>query len=146
MKNISVYRLSLVKENSIPYSKTSQLYTPSDAADLVRKYLKRTDREHFIVLFLDSQSKVIGINTVSIGTLTESLVHNREVFKGAILANAASIIVAHNHPSGTATASEADILVTNKLKESGRILGIPLEDHIIIGEEGFASLRQEGLM
>jgi DNA repair protein RadC len=108
--------------------------------------LQDTDREQFVVLFPDSRSAVIGINTVSIGTLTESLVHAREVFKGAILANAASIIVAHNHPSGEARPSEADITVTSKLKEAGRILGIPVEDHVIIGEESFSSFRQEGLM
>ena len=89
---------------------------------------------------------MIGINTVSIGTLTESLVHAREVFKGAILANAASIICAHNHPSGDALASEADLAVTSKLKESGRILGIPIEDHVIVGEAGYFSFRQQGLL
>jgi DNA repair protein RadC len=108
--------------------------------------LQDTDREHFIVLFLDSRSAVIGINTVSIGTLTESLVHAREVFKGAILANAASVIVAHNHPSGEAFASEADLSVTTKLKEAGRILGIPIEDHVIVGEVGYFSFRQQGML
>jgi DNA repair protein RadC len=114
--------------------------------NVLQQYLQDTDREQFVVLFLDSHSVVIGINTVSVGTLTESLVHSREVFKGAILANAASIIVAHNHPSGETRPSEADIAVTSKLKEAGRILGIPLEDHVIIGEESFSSFRQEGLM
>jgi DNA repair protein RadC len=113
---------------------------------VLQHYLQDTDREHFVVLFLDSHSAVIGIHTVSVGTLTESLVHPREVFKGAILANAASIICAHNHPTGIAQASEADISVTQKLKEAGRILGIPVEDHVIIGEESFSSFRQEGLM
>jgi len=104
------------------------------------------DNLYFTVVFLDSQSKVIGVNTVSVGTLTESLVHPREVFKGAILANAASIICAHNHPSGIASASEADVCVTRKLVDSGRILGIPVEDHVIIGDESFSSFRQEGLL
>src|SRR5215510_14296000 len=99
---------------------------------LVKEYLQDTDREQFIAIFLDSRSEVIGMNTVSVGTLTESLVHPREVFKGAILANAASVIVAHNHPSGDHFPSEADLTVTAKLKESGRILGIPLEDHVVI--------------
>src|SRR3954465_4897428 len=89
---------------------------------------------------------IIGMNTVSIGTLSESLVHPREVFKGAILANAAGIIVVHNHPSGNAFASEADLSVTSTLKDAGRILGIPVEDHIIIGEEAFFSFRQHGLL
>src|SRR5215813_4363443 len=107
--NISVFRLSLVKDASLPYKGARELLTPADVADLIRTYLKQTDREHFIVVFLDSNSKVIGINTISVGTLTESLVHPREVFKGAILANAASLICAHNHPSGIASASAADM-------------------------------------
>jgi DNA repair protein RadC len=144
--NISVFRLSLIKDHVIPYAKASFILSPRDVYELITEYLQGTDREHFIALFLDSQSKVIGINTVSIGTLTESLVHAREVFKGAILANAASIICAHNHPSGTAFASEADLCVTSKLKDAGRILGIPIEDHVIIGDEAWYSFKQEGLL
>ena len=144
--SISVFRLSLIKDHVIPYAKASLVLTPNDVHDLIKEYLQGTDREQFIALFLDSESKVIGINTVSIGTLTESLVHPREVFKGAILANAASIIVVHNHPSGSAFASEADLSVTSKLKDAGRILGIPIEDHVIVAEAGYFSFRQQGLL
>lgn len=144
--SISVFRLSLIKDHVIPYAKASLILTPIDVHDLIKEYLQGTDREQFIALFLDSESKVIGINTVSIGTLTESLVHPREVFKGAILANAASIIVVHNHPSGSAFASEADLSVTSKLKDAGRILGIPIEDHVIVAEAGYFSFRQQGLL
>jgi DNA repair protein RadC len=144
--NISVFRLSLVKDTSLPYKEVRQILTPADVADLIRIYLKQTDREHFVAVFLDSHSKVIGIHTVSIGTLTESLVHPREVFKGAILANASSIVCAHNHPSGIASASAADISVTSTLVDAGRILGIRVEDHVIIGDEGFTSFREEGLL
>jgi DNA repair protein RadC len=120
--NISVFRLSLIKDQVIPYAKSSLILTPLNVYELIKEYLQGTDREHFIALFLDSRSEVIGINTVSVGTLTESLVHAREVFKGAILANAA------------------------KLKDAGRLLGIPLEDHVIIGREGFTSFRENGLL
>ena len=144
--DISVFRLSLIKDHTISYATASLMLSPLQVYELVKEYLQGTDREHFIVLFLDSRSEVIGIHTVSIGTLTESLVHAREVFKGAILANAASVIVAHNHPSGEALASEADMSVTTKLKESGRILGIPLEDHVIVGEAGYFSFRQQGML
>jgi DNA repair protein RadC len=144
--NISVFRVSLIKERAIPYAHATHVLAPQQVYELVKEYLQGTDREHFIVLFLDSRSEVIGIHTVSIGTLTESLVHAREVFKGAILANAASVIVAHNHPSGEALASEADYSVTGKLKEAGRILGIPIEDHVIVGAEGYFSFRQQGLL
>jgi len=77
--NISVYRLSLVKDHSITYKNSSPVYSPEAVCMVIQQYLHDTDREHFIVLFLDSKSAVIGINTVSIGTLTESLVHPREV-------------------------------------------------------------------
>ena len=144
--NIPVYRLSLIKDRAIPYADAPHVLTPEDVYQLITEFLQSTDREQFIVVFLDSRSAVIGMNTVSVGTLTESLVHPREVFKGAILANAASIIVAHNHPSGAAFASEADISVTSKLKDAGRIIGIPVEDHIVIGDETFFSFRQQGLL
>jgi DNA repair protein RadC len=144
--NISVYRVSLIKEHTIPYGTHSLILTPVQVYELIKEYLQDTDREHFVAIFLDSRSEVIGINTVSIGTLTESLVHPREVFKAAILANAASVIVVHNHPTGEAHASEADMSVTTKLKESGRILGIPIEDHVVLGEKTFFSFREEGLL
>jgi DNA repair protein RadC len=144
--NISVFRVSLIKDQAIPYAKASLILSPLDVYELIKEYLQGTDREHFVALFLDSQSKVIGINTVSIGTLTESLVHAREVFKGAILANAAGIICAHNHPSGEAMASPADISVTRKLVDAGRILGIPIEDHVIVGDEACYSLKEHGLL
>jgi DNA repair protein RadC len=144
--DISVFRLSLIKDHTISYATASLILTPLNVYELIKEYLQGTDREHFIVLFLDSRSVVIGINTVSIGTLTESLVHAREVFKGAILANAASVIVAHNHPSGEALASEADYSVTRKLQEAGRILGIPIEDHVIVGAAGYFSFRQQGML
>ena len=144
--NISVFRLSLIKDQVIPYAKSSLILTPLDVYDLVKEYLQDTDREHFIAIFLDSRSAVIGITTVSIGTLTESLVHAREVFKGAILANAASLIIAHNHPSGDHSLSDADMSVTTKLKDAGRLLGIPLEDHVVLGEKTFFSFREEGFL
>jgi DNA repair protein RadC len=144
--DIPIYRVSLIKDRAISYAHASWVLSPQQVSELIREYLQGTDREHFVVLYLDGNSMVIGINTVSVGTLTESLVHPREVFKGAILAGAASIIVAHNHPSGIAMASTADISVTSKLKEAGRIVGIPVEDHVILGDEQFFSFRNEGLM
>ena len=144
--DIAVFRLSLIKDHTISYSTNSVILSPEQVYQLVKEYLQDTDREHFIAIFLDSRSAVIGMNTVSVGTLTESLVHPREVFKGAILANTASIIIAHNHPSGDHHPSEADLFVTSKLKESGQILGIPLEDHVIITDDKYFSFRQQGLL
>ena len=108
-------------------------------------YLDEEDREHFVSMMLDAKNKVIGIYTVSIGTLCCTVVSPREVFKAAILANAASIIVAHNHPSGDVTPSPEDIQVTATLKQAGKLLDIEVLDHVIVGEDGaFTSLRQLG--
>lgn len=104
------------------------------------KHLENEDREHFKAILLDPRNKVIGVNTVSIGSLNASLVHPREVFKPAILTNAASIILVHNHPSGNPEPSDADIEVTKQINEAGKILGIELLDHIIIGRGKYESL------
>jgi len=103
-------------------------------------------QEHFIVCYLDGASHIIENRIITIGTLNQSLVHPREVFAPAIEKRAASIIVAHNHPSGILKASPEDINVTKRLKEAGKILGIELLDHIILVEDGFLSFRNEDLL
>jgi DNA repair protein RadC len=96
---------------------------------------------------LDVKNQVIGIHTVSIGNLNSAIVSPREVFKAAILANAASIILGHNHPSGDTTPSPEDIQVTQVLFQAGKLLDIDVLDHVIIGEDGaFCSLRRDGKM
>ena len=107
------------------------------------KFLKK---EYLKVLLLDTKNKVIEVETVSIGSLSSSIVHPREVFNTAIRKLAASIIVVHNHPSGDAKPSKEDISITKRLKESGEILGIKLLDHIIIGMNRYFSLKEEGLI
>ncbi len=101
-------------------------------------------QEHFIVITLDGASQILHIRTVFIGTLTQSIVHPREVFADAICDRAASIIVAHNHPSGTLRPSEADIRITERLVEVGRVVGIELLDHVIITGGGYYSFADEG--
>jgi DNA repair protein RadC len=103
-------------------------------AQLIRSYLAGIDREHFIVLLLNRKNEVIGINTVSVGSLTASVVSPREVFKPAILANAAALIAAHNHPSGDPKPSAEDRAMTERLYQAGKLLDIQLLDHIIIGD------------
>jgi DNA repair protein RadC len=97
--SVPIYRVSLVRESAIPVDRP-QLRSSNAAGRLLRDYLGETDREHFVVMLLDRKNKVIGLNTVSIGSLTASVVHPREVSKPAILANAAAMICGHNHPSG----------------------------------------------
>ncbi len=114
-----------------------------DAAQKAAEQLKNIEnkqQEYFVVLTLDGANRLISKRTVTIGTLTASLVHPREVFADAITDRAASIIIAHNHPSGNLEASEADKQVTHRIRQAGEILGIELIDHLIITKNGFTSI------
>jgi DNA repair protein RadC len=117
---------------------------PSDASDFVLRVVKDNSREHFIALFLDGAHRVIGYSIVSTGTANSTLVHSREVFQHAILAGAVAVIVAHNHPSGQLEASQEDHKVTKMLVGAGRILGIPVLDHIVVTDAGFVSFSERG--
>ena len=103
-------------------------------------FIREEMREHFVCLSLDAENRVIACRVISIGTLTASLVHPREVFVEAIVDRAASIIVGHNHPSGSLDISEADVLITRRLREAGRILGIEVIWHIIMTVESYTSI------
>jgi len=121
--------------------------TPEDVVKITKKYLDGSDREHFIGLYLDSANHVICIHTISMGSLNSSVVHPREVFKLAYMANAASVIVAHNHPSGNVEPSSEDVAITRQLVEAGKILGIPINDHIIVTNGGnYMSFAERGLI
>ena len=141
-----VYKVMLVQDSSIPVA-NKYIRSPEDAAKIVSEYLRGVDREHFVGLYLNSANALIAIHTVSVGTLNSSLVHPREVFKLALMVNAASVIVAHNHPSGNAEPSQEDLAVTRQLVEAGKILGITIHDHIITtGGTTYASLAERGLI
>ena len=145
-KYLAIYRVTLVRERHMP-SYVHQIRCSADAARLLSEYLDGVDREHFVVFFLDQKNKIIGINTVSMGSLTASIVHPREVFKAAILANAAALICGHNHPSGDTVPSQEDRLMTSRLVSAGKLLGITVVDHIIIGSAGkYFSFADEGLL
>jgi DNA repair protein RadC len=121
---------------------------PEDVYNLkfLREELLLADREKLICLHLNVRNMVISYEVVAVGTLTEAPSHPREVFKGALLANADSVILCHNHPSGDPQPSEDDILFTKRLKEAGDILGISLLDHLIFGDNSFVSLRYRGFL
>ena len=119
--------------------------SPDDVVGLVRGRLKGKKKEHFLALLLDTRNQLIKVAEVSVGSLDGSIVHPREVFKEAISATAASVVFAHNHPSGDPTASEDDIGLTKRLAEAGEIVGIDVLDHIIIGDKNYLSLKREGL-
>lgn len=130
---VPVYRVQLIHEAAISIP-LPQLRTSQDSANLFRRYLGPVDREHFLVALLDRKNKVIGINLVSIGSLTAAVVHPREVMKPAILSNAAAIICCHNHPSGDVQPSQEDRTLTYRLWKAGNLLGIEVLDHIILGD------------
>lgn len=117
---------------------------PSHAYFLLKEELENEKKELFIAIFQDTKGFVICHEVISIGSLSQALVHPREVFYPAIRHKAASLIVAHNHPSGDPTPSSQDLQLTTILLEASRLIGIPLNDHLIIGHQTFISLRQEG--
>ncbi len=118
--------------------KTSILLSPKDVWERMED-IRGSKKEHFVVFYLDSRNQEIKREIISIGTLNESLVHPREVFESAIKNNAASIIVAHNHPSGDLEPSQEDIEITKKLVHAGKILNINIIDHVIVSKFSFKS-------
>lgn len=117
---------------------------PSDVADLFMREMEGLDREHFRAVLLDTKNRILGVRTISIGSLNSSVVHAREVFKAAVYESAQAIVLIHNHPSGLPEPSNEDLAVTQRLVEAGRILGIEILDHVIVGAQGFVSLRESG--
>lgn len=128
---VPAFKVFLVRENPEPYE-IIKINSPQETVSVIREYLKFADREHFGVLILNTKNEIIGISTVSIGTINETFAIAREVYKPAILAGAASIIIFHNHLSSEPSPSKADIETTQRLQEAGQILGIKLLDHIIV--------------
>ena len=128
---------------------TEERYTirsPQDAASYLMPDMTSLKQEHFVVLFLNVKNQVLHKQTIFIGSLNASIVHPREIFREAVKRSAASIICAHNHPSGNPSPSSEDIEVTKRLIESGLIMGIELLDHVIIGDHQFISLKEKGYM
>jgi DNA repair protein RadC len=119
--------------------------SPEDVDGLLRGRIANLDRENFVVVLLNTKNEVLGFPTVSVGTLSASLVHPREVFKPAIRASAAGIVLAHNHPSGRVGPSREDREVTRRLKEASEIIGIEVLDHVILGA-GYFSMKEHGIL
>lgn len=145
-KRIQVVGLRMVRESSSILYPGRTIRKPQDAADLFRQFTGDCDREIFSILCLNAKNEPTAIHAVSTGTLNASLVHPRETFKLAILANSAAIVACHNHPSGDPHPSPQDIELTERLRDSGCLLGIELLDHIILGNESFISMKEKALM
>lgn len=135
-----------------PHERQPTITTPADAANVVREEMRLLDRESFRVILLNTKNAFLKTCAVSLGSLNASIVEPREVFKEAISASAAGMILAHNHPSGDPTPSSEDIAITKRLIKAGELLGITVHDHIILGrrtegrDSDFVSLKEIGLM
>jgi len=144
-KNISArsrvprYHVNLVREGGI-WVKEKTLSEPSAVYELAKEALGDTDREQMWVICLDVRNKAIGVNLISIGSLSMSVAHPREVLKVAILLNAASFIIFHNHPSGEAEPSGEDLNLTRRIQNASKIIGIQMLDHIIVGYDTYLSI------
>ena len=139
----AVYEKLTIQEGTAEY--VANTISNAQAVYALFSFLQQETKEHFIALHLDAKNRILCIDRVSAGTMTNSLIHPREVFKTALLSSAASLLLIHNHPSGDPTPSHEDISITEKLKGAGEIMGIAVLDHVIIGD-GYISLKEKGYL
>lgn len=144
-KRVNIVQVKLVREKSILY-KERKIRSAQDAFNLLSDFIGDPDREHFVVLCLDTKNQPTCVQIVHIGSLNASIVHPREALKPVLLSNSASIIVAHNHPSGITDPSPEDIEVTKRLAQAEDILGISLLDHLIICPSEYCFLKEKELI
>ena len=145
--SIPGFRIALVREPGVKLAERPQVRYPIDAVPMLAEYIGERDREVFVIAMLTIRHRVLGLHTVSVGCLTSSLVHPREVFKPAILAGSAALLLAHNHPSGDPEPSAEDVSLTRRLGSAGALLGIEILDHVVLGEGGrYVSLKERGAL
>lgn len=126
--------------------RTTEVKSARDVARLFSDEMRTLSKEHLRIVLLNTKRKIIHVEDLFIGSLNESVIHPREIFEAALNEHAAAIILVHNHPSGDPTPSSADISVTQQLVSAGALLGIPVLDHIIIGDKRYTSMREEHLI
>ncbi len=141
-KRINIVSIKMVKESSFLYQ-TLTISSPKDAYEMIKDQLQDLDREQFIIACLNTKNEPTNISVVSVGTLNKAIVHPREVFKTAILSNAASIMAFHNHPSGAVVPSPNDDHVTKLVKEACELMGLVLLDHLIVSHSDYFSYREK---
>ena len=138
--------LELARRRSPENNPRPSLDSPLRVLEQVPRAVREARKEHLLAFYVDARSRLLHLETVSIGTLSASLVHPREVFAPAISQGAAAVIVCHNHPSGDCSPSPEDKDATRRLQRAGELLGIPLLDHLIVSERGFCSFKEHGLL
>jgi DNA repair protein radc len=141
----AVYETLTVSDSITDYLKPSTRYTSPIQIFNTFSFLRHETKEHFIALHLDGKNRVVCIDIVSIGSLNQSIVHPRELFKTALLSSAAAVILLHNHPTGDPTPSTEDITITRRLTDAGEMIGIKVLDHIIIGDS-YYSFSERGII
>lgn len=146
MKSVDIYKVMMVKDSSSRYE--GKMTSPDEVTRWANMALNMgvLAEEEFWIICLDTKNNVCGVHMISKGNLNSSIVHPREVFKRALINNAASIIAIHNHPSGDPKPSQADIEITKRLKDAGELMGMPLMDHVIITDSSHCSLKERGMM
>ena len=138
-----VFTEMVIREDAPAYLETTR-YTSSQQIFELFTDLQYESKEHFMALHLDGKNRINCIEVVSVGSLNQTIVHPRELFKSALISSAAALILIHNHPSGDTTPSREDIVITKRLKEAGELLGIKILDHLIIGDGKFHSFADWG--
>ena len=143
-KSNKFYHIKLIKEGQPEYC--TEIRSPEDAVSFFQKRIGSSPQEHFLALFLNIRNQLLGWREISRGTLNANLVHPRETYAPAVQLMAAAIILAHNHPSGNPVPSREDVAITKRLQEAGNLLGITLMDHLIVTEDNFSSLKEQGAL
>ena len=135
-----------VREEVAQYFQADRRYTaPAQVAEIF-SFLHDEVKEHFFTVHLDGKNRILCLDLVSIGSLNQSIVHPREVFKTSLVTSAAALLLVHNHPTGDPSPSSEDIAITRRLKEAGEIIGIKVLDHVIVGSDGYLSFVERGLL
>ena len=146
MRFIPRFDIRLVRDGRVATLEPAVIHHPSDTLPILEAELSELAYERFVALALNTKNHLTAVLPVSSGILNASIVHPRELFQRAILANSAALIVAHNHPSGDPSPSPEDIDLTRKLVEAGQLLDIPILDHVILGYAKYVSFKERGLI
>jgi DNA repair protein RadC len=140
-----VFSREVIREGMPAYLATNRFTSPQQLYEMFKDLIVET-KEHFLALHLDGKNRIVCLDRVSVGSLNQSVVHVREVMKSVLISSAAAIILIHNHPSGDPSPSPEDMTITRRLKEAGELIGIPVLDHIIIGDGEYVSFAERGFL